>query len=673
MSEHSAQAETQRAVADPPTDAQLILDLRDGDVEAYEELWRRHIGAALRQARRLTPHQPEDLAAEAFTTVLHQITVAGGGPDQNFRAYLFTVMRNLAIRWNRENRLILPLGESHDSVVDDGADRVIGDEDSQVVLRAFRTLPRRWQEVLWLAEVDEEPRPAIASRFAMSPNSVSALLRRARHGLRYRCLVEYVPEPLRTDRSHVARVLPDLVTGKLGPDTVLRVTTHLAGCGTCRDVHSELRGLSRRVKHSTLATLGFGALTMIFKDLGTAGVAIAATTVTGAAVGGLMAAGPISSAVKIAAVAVGVVAVAVPVTNGLWQPSDDSQVAVAAPSSRPAPPRPTAGTPTPVVPSRPPETTPAATPGAVVGTAVEIPTIDLWHPATPTPTKAVPTPVDPDTIPRPLAPVLPEATVSPGPTEPSTDPGTSSPSVTPDPSATPDAPSPSATPSPSTSSGPSNPFADSEEPPAGLGTPSVASGGTADGWLAPLLSGSGEPTATIAIHVVKASELDFSDVGLTYLVPPDAAGAWSFDLASLGLSAASYRATVWQVRDAESSPATVVEFTIGTLVVDGLLPLRTMGSIEAELDGIIITATAPGRQTVCLTASTGQQAVIPLGPDGSATRRIRFVGSGSFELEVSVCEGDRHGAPVRGTIIIMSNIHDPWDVPIDPGIIVEEP
>lgn len=76
---------------------------------------------------------------------------------------------------------------------------------------------------------------------------------------------------------------------------------------------------------------------------------------------------------------------------------------------------------------------------------------------------------------------------------------------------------------------------------------------------------------------------------------------------------------------------------------------------------------------MCLTASTGQQAVIPLGPDGSATRRIRFVGSGSFELEVSVCEGDRHGAPVRGTIIIMSNIHDPWDVPIDPGIIVEEP
>ena len=200
-------------------------------------------------------------------------------------------MRNLAIRWNKESRLSLPLGEADDPVADDSHQRVADDEDAQIVLRAFRSLPHRWQQVLWLAEVDEEPRPAIATHLKMSPNSVSALLRRARHGLRYRCLTEHVPEPLRSDRSHVARVLPDLVTGKLAPDMVVKVTAHLAGCGTCREVHSDLRGLSRRVKHATLGTLGFGALTVLFKDLGTVGVAVAATAAAGSAAAGTAAGG----------------------------------------------------------------------------------------------------------------------------------------------------------------------------------------------------------------------------------------------------------------------------------------------------------------------------------------------------------------------------------------------
>lgn len=161
LSEQSAHAQRSRAHKESPSDAQLIANLRDGDVEAYEELWLRHIGPALRMARRLAPHHAEDLAAEAFTTVLHQITVAGGGPDQSFRAYLFTVMRNLAIRWNKESRLSLPLGEADDPVADDSHQRVADDEDAQIVLRAFRSLPHRWQQVLWLAEVDEEPRPAM--------------------------------------------------------------------------------------------------------------------------------------------------------------------------------------------------------------------------------------------------------------------------------------------------------------------------------------------------------------------------------------------------------------------------------------------------------------------------------------------------------------------------------
>lgn len=673
MSEHSAQAETHRAAADPPTDVQLILDLRDGDIGAYEELWRRHIGAALRQARRLTPHQPEDLAAEAFTTVFHQITVAGGGPDQNFRAYLFTVMRNLAIRWNRENRLILPLGESHDPVVDDGADRVIGDEDARIVLHAFRTLPARWQQVLWLAEVEEEPRPAIAARLTMSPNSVSALLRRARHGLRYQCLVEHVPEDLRTDRSHVARVLPDLVCGKLTPDTVVKVGAHLAGCATCREVHSGLRALSWRVKRATLGTLGFGALTMLVKDLGAAGVAAAAATgLAGTAAGGLMVGGPISTALKVAAATVGVVAVVVPVTGSVtWQPSGSGPAAAALPL-QPATLGPTVGTPPPEPAASAPsvQSSPKSSAGETATPATDVHTIDLWHPASPAPGRTTPTPVEPGTLPGPAQPASPaiaepttQGTAPPAGEPGSGEPGSSDTTSTADPSPTPA----------------SEPSAGGQEPTTGTApaAPAIAAVGTGTGYIAPTLTGAVESGATVAIQVTRTSPTATSDTtpfsaGATYAVVADASGAWSFDLSGLGLEAAGYQATVWQVAAGKASSATVMEFALNPLRVDGLPTEARMYNIDAEYDGIVITIVAPGQQQACLTANTGQEATIPLAADGTAARRIRFQGLGTFELEVAVCQDGRYGSPTRSTIIVEEKFATPWPVDLEPAIFVEE-
>ena len=620
MSAKPADSPAPRLDEESVDDAQLIARLRDGELEAYEELWRRHIGPALRLAKRLTPYQPEDLAAEAFTTLLHQITVVGGGPDQNFRAYLNTVMRNLAIRWNRESRRGLPLSDADGPVVDDAPERLMEDEDARIVLQAFRTLPLRWQQVLWLAEVDDEPRPAIAARLKMSPNSVSALLRRARHGLRHRCLVEHVPEALRTDRKHVARVLPDLVAGKLTPDAVVKVTAHLVGCETCREVHRDLRSLAWRVKSTTLGALGFGALTFFIKELGVAGAAAASTTLAGTAVGGLLFSGQIATAIKIVAAAACVIAVVGPLTGTIPWPSDPP-VEAADPPVQTVLPAPTVSVPRPepVAPVTPSPSVPATTPSSQpTQTSPDVPMIELSHPATPAPPRPTPTPVDPDSTPVP------------------------SPRVNP----------------------PSSPTTPS--------APAVAPGGTANGYLAPLLNGTAEPGATVAIQVIPGGPVGFSDYAI-YTVTADAGGAWSFDLSSLELPPDTHQAYVWQVVESESSQATLVDFSIHGLTVNGLPPQTTIDNLAAEMDGILITVVAPGQSVACLRSSTGQTASIPLAADGTATRRIRFVGLGDFDLEVTICDGDRHGAPVRGRITVYELFIDPWSADLDPAIIVEEP
>src|SRR5690348_4396871 len=72
--------------ADQRTDAELIEDVRGGQIAAYGELYRRHVGAARNLARQLTKSAAEhdDLVSEAFTKVLDSLR-AGGGPENAFR------------------------------------------------------------------------------------------------------------------------------------------------------------------------------------------------------------------------------------------------------------------------------------------------------------------------------------------------------------------------------------------------------------------------------------------------------------------------------------------------------------------------------------------------------------------------------------------------------------
>ena len=60
------------------SDEALITRLRGGDNTAYTALWVKHVDAALRVARRVTPGHAEDLVSEGFIA-LYQGRVPWGG------------------------------------------------------------------------------------------------------------------------------------------------------------------------------------------------------------------------------------------------------------------------------------------------------------------------------------------------------------------------------------------------------------------------------------------------------------------------------------------------------------------------------------------------------------------------------------------------------------------
>ncbi|WP_182252302.1 RNA polymerase sigma factor [Microbacterium esteraromaticum] len=244
------------------SDAELLDLLRSGDTDAYEQLWRRHVDAAKRVARRLSSSDHDDLVSDAFLAVFRQVAIEGKGPQASFRAYLFTTMRNTAARWSRQGRTLISDPDADAAVDESGYEQVEREHEGAQLLDAFRALPDRWQRVLWLAEVEEARRPAIASELGIKPNAVSALQRRARTGLREQWLLQQVPADLRSDSTHVARRLPASLLGMRNDDAP-ELKAHLKDCALCRSVERDLLTAYADGRSITASVSGLAALGVI--------------------------------------------------------------------------------------------------------------------------------------------------------------------------------------------------------------------------------------------------------------------------------------------------------------------------------------------------------------------------------------------------------------------------
>lgn len=250
---------------DGPGDAELISAVRGGDVDAYGELFARHVDAARRLARQLTgPADADDLVSDAFTKVL-TVLQRGGGPDLAFRAYLLTAVRRLHVDKIRAGSRLRPVDDL--APFDPGLpfhDTAVEGFDNAAAARAFASLPERWQMVLWHTEVEQQKPADIAPLLGMSANSVSALAYRAREGLRQAFLSQHATDPDDVDCAWTRDHLGAYVRGGLSRRDGSRVDDHLASCRACAAVYLELTevnsGLAGLLAPLLLGTAGAGYL-----------------------------------------------------------------------------------------------------------------------------------------------------------------------------------------------------------------------------------------------------------------------------------------------------------------------------------------------------------------------------------------------------------------------------
>lgn len=171
-------------------DRGLAAAARAGDVEAFEELVRRHGPAMYRYARRMTRDADAvaDIVQETFVAAWRRIATFRG--DSTVRTWLFSICARKVVDSQRvkraipvDDRLIEPISQDANSLP---FEMVSNTEFLDALEIALAELPPRQRAVWMLREVEELTFPQIGTILNLSPDAARGHHHRARSTLQQR-------------------------------------------------------------------------------------------------------------------------------------------------------------------------------------------------------------------------------------------------------------------------------------------------------------------------------------------------------------------------------------------------------------------------------------------------------------------------------------------------------
>ncbi|MHB9858179.1 cellulose binding domain-containing protein [Streptomyces sp. YIM S03343] len=190
------------------------------------------------------------LATEAFTLGMREARAAGTGSARGSgrRAsrlpmipLLLTAVRNTAAAWEEE-------GHGHRLDPDlrlwlnsEKAARYLSPPlQRPIALRGLRDMQEADAELLWLAEVEAMPLPAVTRRLGLDPAAADRELEQVRGLFRDRCHRNHLDTPMDAQCRSYARLL-DAVTRSPSAEAPVDLSRHLATCVQCAEAAACLR------------------------------------------------------------------------------------------------------------------------------------------------------------------------------------------------------------------------------------------------------------------------------------------------------------------------------------------------------------------------------------------------------------------------------------------------
>jgi RNA polymerase sigma-70 factor (ECF subfamily) len=175
-------------------DRALVEQYQDGDLAAFEDLYRRYYSRLFRFCLRRTgdPHEAEEVTQEAFARAFRAMPALRG--ERRFYPWLSVIASRLCIDSHRRLDRTEPAAEIDPGSVEWGQDRLETAVDHELLAKALARLNPRHREVLYLREGEGWSYQRIAEHYDVSIGTVEGLLFRARAALRREFLAVAGPD-----------------------------------------------------------------------------------------------------------------------------------------------------------------------------------------------------------------------------------------------------------------------------------------------------------------------------------------------------------------------------------------------------------------------------------------------------------------------------------------------
>jgi RNA polymerase sigma-70 factor (ECF subfamily) len=167
-----------------PSNEELMRNVRDGDLDAFEQIVLRHQAEAWRVAYRFTcdAAEAEDLAQEAFLRILD--AAPRYKPIATFRTYFYRVLTRLCLDHRRKKRPILAerFPETADNANSPSRQASQTERDA-LIQAALDALPADYRMALVLRYFEGLSGTEMAEAMGRSAKAVERLLARAKSAL----------------------------------------------------------------------------------------------------------------------------------------------------------------------------------------------------------------------------------------------------------------------------------------------------------------------------------------------------------------------------------------------------------------------------------------------------------------------------------------------------------
>jgi len=172
---------------EPPSDAELMARVREGDCEAFTDLVDRHKDAVVSYLTRLTSDRDraEDLGQETFLRLFRS---AGDYTEQGYlRAFLYRIATNLVRseeRRERRLRLLTPFLSREEHAEPAATSGLLRQELHREVAAALARIPLRYRVPLVLHEIEGWSYVDIAEEIGCREGTVKSRVHRGRRQLK---------------------------------------------------------------------------------------------------------------------------------------------------------------------------------------------------------------------------------------------------------------------------------------------------------------------------------------------------------------------------------------------------------------------------------------------------------------------------------------------------------